>query len=300
VIRFESLTKRFGAQRAVEGLSLAVGAGEVVALLGPNGSGKSTTLKAAAGLVRPTAGRVLAGEPGASTQEPAARRLLSFLPQRVGFPESLTGGEIVEFYRRLRGASPEAGREVLRAAALNGAAGRPIATYSGGMVQRLGLAVAALPDARAFLLDEPTSSLDAAGLAAFYALAERWRRQGRAVLFSSHQLGDAERLADRVALLVDGRLVADLGQRELTERLAARGVMRVRLDACAPGLAERVAALAPGSRWTGEELVVPGGPALRAAAVEAVRAAGVEIRGLTADEGRLDALYRELVEGGAA
>jgi Cu-processing system ATP-binding protein len=76
--------------------------------------------------------------------------------------------------------------------------------------------------------------------------------------------------------------------------------MRVRLDACAPGLAERVAALAPGSRWTGEELVVPGGPALRAAAVEAVRAAGVEIRGLTADEGRLDALYRELVEGGAA
>ena len=300
MIRFESLTKTFGAHRAVQGLSIAVGAGEVVALLGPNGSGKTTTLKAAAGLVRPTAGRVLAGEPGASTQDPAVRRLLSFLPQRVAFPESLTGGEIVEFYRRLRGAPAEAGREVLRMASLNGAAGRAVATYSGGMVQRLGLAVAALPDARAFLLDEPTSSLDADGLCAFYGLAERWRREGRAVLFSSHQLGDVERIADRIAVLVDGRLVADLGQRALGERLAARGVMRVRIDACPPQLLGRVAALAPGARWTGGELVVPGAPALRAAAVEAVRAAGAEIRGLTAEEGRLDALYRELVEGAAA
>jgi Cu-processing system ATP-binding protein len=299
VIRFESLTKRFGAQRAVEDLTLAVGPGEVVALLGPNGSGKTTTLKAAAGLVHPTAGRVLAGEPGASTQEPAARRLVSFLPQRVGFPESLTGGEIVEFYRRLRGAPADAGREVLRTAALNGAAGRAVGTYSGGMVQRLGLAVAALPDARAFLLDEPTSSLDPDGLCAFYGLAERWRREGRAVLFSSHQLGDVERLADRIAVLVDGRLVADLGQRELWDRLAARGIMRVRVDACPPGLVARLAALAPGSRWTGEELVVPGAPGLRAAAIDAVRAAGAEIRGLTAEEGRLEALYRELVEGAA-
>jgi Cu-processing system ATP-binding protein len=299
VIRFESLTKRFGAQRAVEDLTLAVGPGEVVALLGPNGSGKTTTLKAAAGLVRPTAGRVLAGDPGTSTQEPAARRLVSFLPQRTGFPESLTGGEIVEFYRRLRGVPAEAGREALRAAALDGAAGRAVATYSGGMVQRLGLAVAALPDARVFLLDEPTSSLDPDGLCAFYGLAERWRREGRAVLFSSHQLGDVERLADRVAVLVDGRLVADLGQRELRGRLAARGVMRVRIDACPPGLLARLASLAPGSRFAGDELVVPGAPELRAAALDAVRAAGAEIRGLTADEGRLEALYRELVEGAA-
>jgi Cu-processing system ATP-binding protein len=299
VIRFEALTKAFGAQRAVQDLSLVVRPGEVVALLGPNGSGKTTTLKVAAGLVHPGAGRVLVGEPGESTREPAARRLVSFLPQRVGFPESLTGGEVLEFYRRLRGASPEAARAVLRAASLNGAAGRAVGTYSGGMVQRLGLAVAALPDAQAFLLDEPTSSLDADGLCAFYGLAERWRREGRAVLFSSHQLGDVERLADRVAILVDGRLVADLGQRDLAERLAARGVMRLRLDACPPGLLARVTALAPGARWTGEELVIPGPPRLRAAAIEAVRAEGAELRGLTADEGRLDALYRELVEAAA-
>lgn len=297
MIRFEALTKRYGAQRAVEDLTLAVGPGEIVTLLGPNGSGKTTSLKAAAGLVRPTAGRVLAGEPGTSTQDPAARRLISFLPQRVSFPDSLTGGEIVEFYRRLRGAPREAAGEALRAASLNGAAGRAVGTYSGGMTQRLGLAVAALPAATAYLLDEPTSSLDPDGLCAFYGLAERWRREGRAVLFSSHQLGDVERLADRIAILVDGRLAADLGRRELTDRLAARGVVRVRLETCPPGLVGRLAAIAPGTRWTGEEIVVPAPPALRAAALELVRASGAEIRGLTAEEGALEGLYRELVEG---
>ena len=296
MIRFEAVTKRFGPNRALEDFTLSVAAGEVVALLGPNGSGKTTALKVAAGLVRPTAGRVLAGDPGTSTADPPARRLLSFLPQRVSFPETLTGGEIVEFYRRLRGAPPERAGEVLRAASLNGAAGRHVGTYSGGMIQRLGLAVAAIPEARVLLLDEPTSSLDAEGLDAFHVLAARWRDAGRAVLFSSHQLGDVERLADRIAILVDGRLVAGLGKRELTDRLAARGLVRVRLSSCPPGLVERLTALAPGTRWTGEEVVVPAPPALRAAALEVVRASGAEIRGLTAEEGSLDALYRELVE----
>jgi Cu-processing system ATP-binding protein len=296
VIRFEALTKRFGAQRAVEDLTLSVGGGEVVALLGPNGSGKTTSLKAAAGLVRPSGGRVVVGDPPLSTQEPEGRRLLSFLPQRVSFPEALTGGEVVEFYRRLRGAPRGSGEAMLRTASLDGAAGRPVGTYSGGMTQRLGLAVAALPDARAFLLDEPTSSLDADGLCTFYGLVEGWRREGRAVLFSSHQFGDVERLADRIAILVDGRLAADLGQREVAARLAARGFMRVRLDVSPPGLLERISRVAPGARWIAEELLVPGTPEVRAAAVEALRAAGARIAGLTAEDGPLDSLYRDLLE----
>ncbi|HET7754535.1 MAG TPA: ABC transporter ATP-binding protein [Anaeromyxobacteraceae bacterium] len=295
MIRFESFTKRFGAHRAVQDLTLSIAAGEVVALLGPNGSGKSTSLKAAAGLVHPTSGRVLAGDPGASTQDPEVRRLLSFLPQRVGFPDALTGQEVVDFFRRLRGATEASARDLLRAASLNGAANRAVGGYSGGMIQRLGLAVAALPDARAFLLDEPTSSLDTAGIEVFYALVERWRREGRAVLFSSHQLGDVERLADRIAILVEGRLVADLGPRELAERLAARGLMRVRVSACPAGLLEALAPIAPDARWSGEEIVVPAPPASRAAAIEVIREAGVEIRGLTSEEGRVEALYTELV-----
>jgi Cu-processing system ATP-binding protein len=299
VIRFQAMSKSFGTQRAVESLTLTVRAGEVVALLGPNGSGKTTSLKAAAGLLRPTSGQVLVGEPGLPAWQPGARRVLSFLPQKVAFPDSLTGREVVEFYRRLRRVAPARTEEVLRVAALNGASGRQVGTYSGGMTQRLGLAVAALPEAPVLLLDEPTSSLDADGLCAFYGLVERRRQHGQTVLFTSHQWGDVERLADRVAVLVEGRLVADLPQRELSERLAERGLMRIRLDACPPDLLARVEAAAPGTRWSLSQLLVPGPAACRAAALEAVRAAGKEIRGLTSEDGRLDELYRELARGGA-
>jgi Cu-processing system ATP-binding protein len=296
VIRFESFGKNFGGQRAVEGLSLDVGAGEVVALLGPNGSGKTTSLKAAAGLVRPTSGRVLVGEPPRPAVEPAARRVLSYLPQRVSFPEALTGREVLDFYRRLRGAPAARVDEALKLASLNGASQRSVGNYSGGMVQRLGLAVAVLPEAAALLLDEPTAALDPDGLCAFYGLVEAGRRTERTVLFTSHQLGDVERLADRIAVLVGGRLVATLTAGELADRLAERGVLRVRVPERSAGYLDAVRPLAPDASWIGDELVVPGPARLRPAVLDALRAAGATISGLTAQEGRLEELYRELVE----
>jgi Cu-processing system ATP-binding protein len=115
------------------------------------------------------------------------------------------------------------------------------------------------------------------------------------VLFTSHQLGDAERLADRFAVLVGGRLAADLTASELKDRLSERGVMRLRLASRPESLLAAVRALAPAATWAGQELVVPGPAALRPRVLDAVRATGVEVRGLTAEEGRLDVLYRELV-----
>ena len=171
-------------------------------------------------------------------------------------------------------------------------------------MQRLGLAVAMLPEAPVFLLDEPTAALDPDGLCAFYGLVEHAREDGRAVLFTSHQLGDAERLADRFAVLVGGRLVAE------PERLRAQGPPGgAGRDAAAPRLPPRGPArgrapVAPAAAWAGapartrragHELIVPGPAALRPRVLDAVRALGVEVRGLTADEGRLDVLYRELV-----
>jgi ABC-type multidrug transport system ATPase subunit len=295
MISYHAFTKRFGALRAVEELTLDVARGEVVALLGPNGSGKTTTLKAAAGLIRPTSGGVALGDPPRPASEPEARRVLSFLPQKVSFPDALTGREVVEFYRELRGSPAERSLEVLRFASLNGAGDRTVGTYSGGMVQRLGLAVAMLPKAPVFLLDEPTAALDPDGLRAFYGLVEHAREDGRAVLFTSHQLGDAERLADRFAVLVGGRLVASLTAAALKDRLSERGVMRLRLAARPAGVLEAVRALAPGAAWAGEELVVPGAASLRPRVLDAARTLGVEVRGLVAEEGRLDVLYRELV-----
>jgi Cu-processing system ATP-binding protein len=295
MIRYRAFTKRFGRHTAVDSLSLEVARGEVVALLGPNGSGKTTTLKAAAGLIRSTSGEVMLGDPPRPAAEAAARRVLSFLPQKVSFPEALTGAEVVDFYRRLRGAPPEQVPKVLRFASLNGAGDRAIGTYSGGMVQRLGLAVAMLPEAPVFLLDEPTAALDPDGLCAFYGVVERARHDGRAVLFTSHHLGDVERLADRFAVLVGGRLAATLTAAELKDRLSQRGVMRLRLASQPEGLLAAVRAAAPAATWAGGELVVPGPAVIRPRVLDVVRGLGVEVRGLTAEEGRLDVLYRELV-----
>lgn len=295
MIRYRAFTKEYGGRRAVDGLTLEVPAGSVVALLGPNGSGKTTSIKAAAGLLRPDSGDVVLGADGLNALDARARRVCSFLPQRVSFPETLTGREVVEFYRRLREAPDDAADRVLKFASLNGAGSRMVGTYSGGMVQRLGLAVATLGTTDVLLLDEPTAALDPDGLCAFYGLVEARRRAGGTVFFSSHQLGDIERLADRVAVIVAGTLVAVLTERELAARLADRGVMRVRLDARVGGLLERIRERSPEAVWFGDELVVPGSAATRPEVLDLIREAGAEIRGLTAQEGRLDAFYRELI-----
>jgi len=296
MIRYIAFTKDFDVCRAVDALTLEIPRGSVVALLGPNGSGKTTSIKAAAGLVRPTSGRVLLGEAGRAATDPDARRICSFLPQRVSFPEALTGREVVEFYRRLRGAPGEATDRVLKFASLNGSGGRAVGTYSGGMLQRLGLAVAMVPDAEVLLLDEPTAALDPDGLCALYGLIEERRRAGATVFFSSHQLGDVERLADHIAVLTKGRLVAMMSERELANRLADRGIMRVRLRTQDANLLEQVRRVSPQAQWHGDELIVPGPAAARPAALDLIRTAGGDITGLTAEEGRLDEFYRELVE----
>ena len=298
MIEYRGFTKRYGGKTAVDSLTLDVPAGSVVALLGPNGSGKTTSIKAAAGLVRPDAGAVRLGVERIDALEVRSRQRCSFLPQRVSFPETLTGREIVEFYRRLRCAPAGAADRVLKFASLNGAGSRPVGTYSGGMVQRLGLAVATLGLTEVLLLDEPTAALDPDGLCAFYGLVEERRRTGGTVFFSSHQLGDIERLADRIAVIVSGRLVAEMNEKELSARLADRGVMRVRLAGRVTGLLERVRAQAPKALWFGDdELIVPGPASKRPALLDLIRNAGGAICGLTAQDGRLDEFYRELIGG---
>jgi Cu-processing system ATP-binding protein len=297
VIAFRGFTKRFGEVEAVTDLTFEVGRGEVVAILGPNGSGKTTSIKAAAGLIRPTSGQVLVGSPGAPAIDPAARQACSFLPQRVAFPDNLTGREVVDFYCTLRGRSSERAREVMKLTSLNGAGARPVGTYSGGMKQRLGLAVALLAESSVLLLDEPTAALDPDGLCAFYGVIEARRGPGQTVLFSSHHMGDVERLADRFIVLVAGRLVAALTARELTERLADRGVMKIATDRRPAGLLDAVRRRVPAAVWAADQLIVPAPAADRLAVLEIVRASGAEIRWLASEEGRLDVFYRELVGG---
>jgi Cu-processing system ATP-binding protein len=297
VIAFREFTKAFGAVVAVRALGFEVQRGEVVALLGPNGSGKTTTIKTAAGLIHPTSGAVSIGVPGRPAGDPAARDQVSFLPQKVAFPDSLTGREVVDFYCSLRGRPAGRALEAMKLASLNGAGARAVGTYSGGMTQRLGLAVATLAESPVLLLDEPTAALDPDGLCSFYGLIEKGRARGQTVLFSSHVMGDVERLADRFVVLVGGQLIATFTARELTAKLADRGVMKVAIDRRPAGLIEALRQRFSGAAYAADQVIVPGAAVDRVAALDLIRASGAEIRGITAEDGRLDSLYRELVGG---
>lgn len=297
MITYQAFAKSFGGVHAVKDLTFRIEPGEVVALLGPNGSGKTTSIKAAAGLIRPSHGTVLIGEPGRPSIEAEARQACSFLPQRVTFPDSLTGREVAEFYCRLRGRGSERIQEVMALTGLNGSSARAVGTYSGGMTQRLGLAVAMAAQAPILLLDEPTAALDPDGTCAFYALVESRRAEKQTVLFSSHQMGDVERLADRFAVMVAGRLVASFTERELTTTLADRGVMKVTVAEVPSGAFEVVTRLAPAAVVAADQIIVPGSASVRLAVLDALRERGVGILGWSAEEGRLDAFYRELVGG---
>jgi ABC-2 type transport system ATP-binding protein len=163
VLQAAELRKSYGSIRALKGVSLEVGEGELVGLLGPNGAGKSTLVKIACGLVRPTAGAAtVAGAPAGS---PEAHRSLGYLAELFRFPDWLTADELLGMHQRLSASDggPAERARLLDAVGLGEAVTRRVGTMSKGMQQRLGIAQAMVGDPRVLLLDEPTSALDPAG-----------------------------------------------------------------------------------------------------------------------------------------
>ena len=223
MITYCGFTKDFGAVRAVDGLDLDVRPGETLALIGPNGSGKTTTLKALVGLVRPTSGRITVAGLDATTDGAAARSRLGYLPQRLTFPEGATAREVVTYFARLRHleAHPVA---LLARVGLAAAAGREVEGFSGGMRQRLGIALALLGDPSALVLDEPSASLDPSGALMVRDILADIRRDGTTILISSHDLGEVAALADRIAVFLDGRVVASGPLAELEVECGCHGI----------------------------------------------------------------------------
>ncbi len=234
MIDIQGLTKRFGSFTAVDDVSFEVREGETFALLGPNGSGKSTILKCIAGLIKPTSGEITIGGVDTRKKPQEARKTLSFLPQRVGFHDCLTAHEVLEFYCRLRKLPVSRIEDVVHGSEFNfnGFSEKRVSELSGGMKQKLGLAVACLADAPILLLDEPTVSLDPAGAIAFRKFLKTLKENGKTIVFTSHVLADVEMLADRVAVLVDGKLTALVTREELRQQIAdnRRSLEEIYLD----------------------------------------------------------------------
>ncbi len=186
-IQVRNLTKRFKDCAAVNDVSFDVEAGETFALLGPNGSGKTTTLKCMVGLSLPTSGNISIEGFDILRNGREAKRLMSFLPQRVGFSDQLTGREVLEFYCRLRRIRTRRIDETLNTPnfRFNGFFDKSVSQFSGGMMQRLGLAVACLPEAPVLVLDEPTVSLDPNGAIQFREFLASLKREGKTIRICS-------------------------------------------------------------------------------------------------------------------
>jgi ABC-2 type transport system ATP-binding protein len=223
LVEASHLTKRYGDFVAVDDLSFRVGSGEIYGLLGPNGAGKTTTILMLLGLSEPSEGeaRVIGLDPARQPLE--VKRRVGYLPDSVGFYGRLSGRENLDYTARLNGLGPAESEvriaELLEQVRLTDAADKPADTYSRGMLQRLGVADALVKDPSILILDEPTTSIDPAGVAELLSLIRALvRDRGLAVLLSSHLLSQVEQLCDRVGIFSYGRLIAEGRVVELAER----------------------------------------------------------------------------------
>jgi ABC-2 type transport system ATP-binding protein len=228
-LRIEGLVKRFGARRVLQGFSLDVRPGEIVGLLGPNGCGKSTVLNTVAQLLLPDAGVV---EVLGAALGPRSRARLALCAQDPALYADLLPAENLDFFARLQGV-PAARRrsrvgELMQGFGLGAHANTRAGRLSGGWAQRLHLAVALVAEPAVLLLDEPTAAVDVAARLDLWALIQGLRDSGCAILLTTHQLPEAERLCDRVALMQGGRVAAVGSVAELVARVPGRQVALLR------------------------------------------------------------------------
>ena len=205
MIRFDAFTKVWSGRAAVDRLTLAIEPGEAVALLGPNGSGKTTTLRAALGLIWPTAGDVLiGGVPYRRLGRP--RRRVGALLEATGFHPGRRARDHLRVLAAPDGLPDRRVDEVLDLAGLGQAANRHVREFSLGMRQRLGLAAALLGDPQVLLLDEPANGLDPAGIAWLRGLLRALAGEGRTIVVASHVLSEVAQTADHVVIVNAGEL----------------------------------------------------------------------------------------------
>jgi sodium transport system ATP-binding protein len=222
LISLEGLTKRFGDRVAVDGVSLTVAPGEVVGLLGPNGAGKTTTLRLLAGLLSPDAGCARLDGVDVRLEPLWARARLGFMTASTGLYERLTAREVIVTFGRLFGL--DEGRLEARIAALaselelGSFLDQRCGSLSSGQKQRVSIARALVADPPAYVLDEPTAALDPLAARDILSLVTGAREKGKAVLFSTHRMEEAEFLCSRICFLREGKVVANGSPRELREK----------------------------------------------------------------------------------
>jgi nitrous oxidase accessory protein len=232
LIHITGLTKRFRGINVVDDLSFEISSGEAVALWGPNGAGKTTTLRCLIGLI-PFEGEVLVNSYDVQKHGKIVRSFVGFVPQELSFHDDLTIDETIRFYAQLKkvpSLSEGHSQPLLERVGLTDHNGKKVRELSGGLKQRLALAIALLGDPPILILDEPTSNLDARARDYFLDLLLELKGEGMTMCFSSHRLEEIATLADRVLLLDNGKLVADCPPHELSDQSGWNVTLRLKLD----------------------------------------------------------------------
>jgi ABC-2 type transport system ATP-binding protein len=304
VIETTGLRKVFGSKVAVDDLTLQVPRGEVFGFLGPNGAGKSTSVKMLLGLVVPSGGtaRVLGRPPGA----PAAMARVGFLPEHFRFHEWLQAGELLDLHGRLYGLDAATRRarvpQLLEQVGLADQANRPIAGFSKGMLQRIGLAQALVATPDLVFLDEPTSALDPFGRMLVRSIIRELKAAGTTVFLNSHLLGEVEATCDRVSFIKAGRVLRTLALEEIA---AGQIQVELRVDTASDKLVAELRELSSDLRFAAQPADRPrsaepaGSHPRNNGAVAAAHAAATTIELTIADEEALPAIAERVLASGA-
>jgi ABC-2 type transport system ATP-binding protein len=248
MIRVQNLTKRFGALTAVEGLSLEIGAGEVFGFIGPNGAGKSTTMKVLACLLRPDSGSATVCGHDVTTQGPAIRRVLGYMPDFLGVYDDLTVDEYLQFFAAAF-RIPRARRRaiidsVLELTDLADKKRAMVDSLSRGMQQRLGVARVLIHEPRVLLLDEPASGLDPRARIEMRSLIQELGRMGKCIMVSSHILSELAEMCTCIGIIERGRLLYSGSIGDAYSRV--RGGERISIRFEPPGTPDAAAPLVAG------------------------------------------------------
>ncbi|WP_188836089.1 ATP-binding cassette domain-containing protein [Flexivirga endophytica] len=231
-VRARGLAKAFGETRAVDGIDLDIPTGSICAVLGPNGAGKTTTIRMLATLLRPDAGTALVFGHDVAHDAPAVRRRISLTGQFASVDEDLTARENLVMIGRLHGYSPAAAKtradDLLVGFELDAAAGRLATQLSGGMRRRLDIAASIIVRPELLFLDEPTTGLDPRSRSQVWDVVRHIVANGTTVLLTTQYLDEADQLADRIAVINHGRVIASGTREELKSAVGAGGI-RLRL-----------------------------------------------------------------------